>query len=240
MNIDGLEVEVERKPIKNMHLSVYPPDGRVHLSLPDYLTDDDARSYIVSKWTWIRKQQGEIAAQARQTEREYVSGENHYFFGSRYILKVVYTTSGANSIEVHGNAMTMKVRKGSSVERKAELMNEWYREHLKEHIGFMMDKWTDKLDEKDVSWQIKIMKTQWGSCGAKSRSLLFNLELARVPKECIEYVVVHELTHLQVQNHSKVFEALMTRRLPNWRNLRKQLNDFIALPLIEYKVLYAR
>lgn len=231
MNIDGLEIEVERKPIKNMHLSVYPPDGRVHLSIPDYLTDGDARSYIVSKWTWIIKQREEISVQARQTKREYVSGENHYFFGSRYILKVVYTTSGANSIEIRGDAMTMKVRKDSSIERKAELMNDWYREHLKEYIGILMDKWTGKLDEKDVSWQIKIMKTQWGSCGAKKRALLFNLELARVPKECIEYVVVHELTHLQVQNHSKVFEALLTRRLPNWRNLRKQLNEFIAMPL---------
>ena len=99
MNIDGLEIEVERKPIKNMHLSVYPPDGRVHLSLPDYLSEADARSYVISKWEWIRKQQDEIAAQARQTKREYVSGENHYFFGVRYRLRVVYTTSGANSIE---------------------------------------------------------------------------------------------------------------------------------------------
>lgn len=231
MNIDGLEIEVERKPIKNMHLSVYPPDGRVHLSLPDYLTDADARSYVISKWSWIKKQQADIASQARQTEREYVSGENHYFFGSRYILKVVYTTSGANSVEVHGDSMTMKVRKGSSVERKAELMNEWYREHLKEYIGTLMDKWTTKLEETDVTWQIKIMKTQWGSCGTKRRTLLFNLELARVPKECVEYVVVHELTHLRVQNHSKVFETLLTQRLPNWRNRRKELNEFIAMPL---------
>ena len=127
--------------------------------------------------------------------------------------------------------MTMKVRKGSSVERKAELMNEWYREHLKEYIGVLMDTWTEKIEEANVTWQIKIMKTQWGSCGAKRRALLFNLELARVPKECIEYVVVHELTHLRVQNHSKVFEALLTQRLPNWRNLRMQLNDFIAMPI---------
>lgn len=231
MNIEGVEIEVERKPIKNMHLSVYPPDGRVHLSVPDYLTDGDARSYVVSKWAWIKKQQADIAAQARQTEREYVSGENHYFFGSRHILKVVYTTSGANSVEIHGGSMIMKVRKGSSVERKAELINEWYRQHLKEYIGVLMDKWTSKLEEADVTWHIKIMKTQWGSCGAKRRALLFNLELARVPKECIEYVVVHELTHLQVQNHSKVFEAMMSQRMPNWRNLRKQLNDFIAMPI---------
>lgn len=231
MNIDGLEIEVECKPIKNMHLSVYPPNGRVHLSLPDYLTDGDARSYVISKWTWIKKQQAEIASQARQTEREYVSGENHYFFGCRYVLKVIHITSGANSIEIHGESMTMKVRKGTSVERKTELMNEWYREHLKEYIGVLMNKWTAKLEESDVSWQIKIMKTQWGSCGEKRRALLFNLELARVPKECIEYVVVHELTHLQVQNHSKVFEALLSQRMPNWRNLRKKLNEFIAMPL---------
>lgn len=231
MNIDGLEIEVERKPIKNMHLSVYPPDGRVHLSVPDYLTEGDARSYVISKWEWIRKQQDEIAAQARQTQREYVSGENHYYFGVRYRLRVSYVTSGANSVEVRGDTMTMRVRKDSSVERRAEVMMEWYREQLKEYIGPLVERWAQKLDEPDVTWQVKEMKTMWGSCGIKRRSLLFNLELARVPKECIEYVVVHELTHLKVQNHNKVFEALMTKRLPAWRSHRKKLNDFIALPL---------
>lgn len=231
MNIDGLEIELESKPIKNMHLSVYPPDGRVHLSIPDYLSEADARSYVISKWEWIRKQQDEIAAQARQTTREYVSGENHYFFGVRYRLKVINTTSGANGIDVSGNLMTMRVRTGSTLERRAELMTEWYREQLKTFLGPLVDRWTSKLEEPNVSWQVKEMKTMWGSCGVKRRSLLFNLELARVPKECIEYVVVHELTHLRVQNHSKVFEALLTQRLPNWRNLRMQLNDFIAMPI---------
>ena len=231
MNIDGLEIEFERKPIKNMHLSVYPPDGRVHLSVPDYLTEGDARSYVISKWEWIRKQQDEIAAQARQTQREYVSGENHYFFGVRYRLRVSYVTSGANSVEVRGEIMTMRVRRDSTVERRAELMMEWYREQLKDYIGPLVERWAEKLEEPNVTWQVKEMKTMWGSCGIKRRALLFNLELARVPKECIEYVVVHELTHLKVQNHSKIFEALMTKRLPAWRSLRQQLNDFIALPL---------
>ena len=231
MNIDGLEIEVERKPIKNMHLSVYPPDGRVHLSVPDYLSEADARSYVISKWEWIRKQQDEIAAQARQTTREYVSGENHYFFGVRYRLRVVYTTSGANGIEARGDLMTMRIRKGSTQERRAELMTEWYREQLKAYLGPLIELWAQKLEEPNVSWQVKEMKTMWGSCGTKRRTLLFNLELARVPKECIEYVVVHELTHLKVQNHNKLFEALMTQRLPGWRSLRTQLNEFIALPL---------
>lgn len=231
MNIDGLEIEVERKPIKNMHLSVYPPDGRVHLSVPDYLTEGDVRSYVISKWEWIRKQQDEIAAQARQTQREYVSGENHYYFGVRYRLRVSYITSGANSVEVRGDTMTMRVRKYSTVERRAELMTEWYREQLKEYIGPLVERWAEKLVERDVTWQIKSMKTLWGSCNARRRSLLFNLELARVPKECIEYVVVHELTHLKIQNHSKVFEFLLGQQIPNWKSLRKKLNEYVAMPI---------
>lgn len=231
MNIDGLEIEVERKPIKNTHLSVYPPDGRVHLSVPDYLTEGDVRSYVISKWEWIRKQQDEIAAQARQTPREYVSGENHYYFGVRYRLRVSYVTSGANSVEVRGDTMTMRVRKDSTVERRAELMTEWYREQLKEYIGPLVERWAEKLVERDVTWQIKSMKTLWGSCNARRRSLLFNLELARVPKECIEYVVVHELTHLKIQNHSKVFEFLLGQQIPNWKSLRKKLNEYVAMPI---------
>ena len=178
MSIDGLEIEVERKPIKNMHLSVYPPDGRVHLSLPDYLTEADARSYVISKWEWIRKQQADIEAQARQTKREYVSGENHYFFGVRYRLRVAYITSGANSVGVRGDSMTMKVRKDSTVERRAEVMMEWYREQLKGYMGPLVERWAEKLEERDVTWQVKEMKTMWGSCGVKRRALLFNLELA--------------------------------------------------------------
>lgn len=231
MNIDGLEIEVESKPIKNMHLSVYPPDGRVHLSVPDYLTEGDVRSYVISKWEWIRKQQDEIAAQARQTQREYVSGENHYYFGVRYRLRVSYITSGANSVEVRGDTMIMRVRKDSTVERRAELMTEWYREQLKEYIGPLVERWAEKLVERDVTWQIKSMKTLWGSCNARRRSLLFNLELARVPKECIEYVVVHELTHLKIQNHSKVFEFLLGQQIPNWKSLRKKLNEYVAMPI---------
>lgn len=231
MNIDGLEIEVERKPIKNMHLSVYPPDGRVHLSVPDYLTEGDVRSYVISKWEWIRTQQDEIAAQARQTPREYVSGENHYYFGVRYRLRVSYVTSGANSVEVRGDTMTMRVRKDSTVERRAELMTEWYREQLKEYIGPLVARWAEKLEERNVTWQIKSMKTLWGSCNARRRSLLFNLELARVPKECIEYVVVHELTHLKIQNHSKVFEFLLGQQIPNWKSLRKKLNEYVAMPI---------
>ena len=228
MRIDNIEIEVEFKPIKNTHLSVYPPDGRVHVSAPDYLSEEDVHSYVVSKWDWVLKQRREIAEMPRQTEREYVSGENHFLFGSRYRLKVVEITSGQSCIKLQGDIMLMQVRHQAN---RHTLIQEYYRSQLKDYIAELLEKWSKKLQLCDYTWQVKLMRTQWGSCTKKSRILLFNLELARVPKECIEYVVVHELTHLTVENHGKVFEAMMTARLPRWRSLRSQLNSFIALPM---------
>ena len=228
MRIDDIEIEVEFKPIKNTHLSVYPPDGRVHVSAPDYLSEEDVHSYVVSKWDWVLKQRRDTAEMPRQTEREYVSGENHFLFGSRYRLKVVEITSGQSCIKLQGDIMLMQVRHQAN---RHTLIQEYYRSQLKEYIAELLEKWSNKLDLRDYTWQVKLMRTQWGSCTKKSRILLFNLELASVPKECIEYVVVHELTHLTVENHGKVFEAMMTARLPRWRSLRSQLNSFIALPM---------
>ena len=228
MTIDNISIEVEFKPIKNTHLAVYPPDGRVHVSAPDYLTEDDVRSYVVSKWDWVTRQRMDILEMPRQTERQYVSGESHYLFGTRYRLRVEPITTGSNEICIQGDIMTMKVRKDSN---RHTLMQEFYREHLKEALSKLLEKGSQELDIHDYSWQVKFMRTQWGSCTSKSRTLLFNLELARVPKECIEYVVVHEMTHLSVENHGKLFEALMSQRLPRWRTLRTQINSFIALPM---------
>ena len=225
MIIDGINIQVEYKPIKNTHLAVYPPDGRVHVSAPDYLTEDDVRSYVVSKWDWIIRQRTVIAETPRQTERQYISGESHYLFGTRYYLKVEEISSGQSEIVIQGTKMMMRLNK---VSNRRALMQDFYRTKLKNFLEEVISKWMVQLSISNFTWQIKMMKTQWGSCTKKSRILLFNLELARVPKECIEYVVVHELTHLTVPSHNRVFETLMTERLPRWREIRKQLGDFIA------------
>lgn len=225
MIIDGIDIQVEYKPIKNTHLAVYPPDGRVHVSAPDYLTEDDVRSYVVSKWDWIIRQRTVIAETPRQTERQFVSGESHYLFGTRYYLKVEEISSGQSEIVIQGTKMMMRLNK---VSNRRALMQDFYRTKLKNFLEEVISKWMVQLSISNFTWQIKMMKTQWGSCTKKSRILLFNLELARVPKECIEYVVVHELTHLTVPSHNRVFETLMTERLPRWREIRKQLGDFIA------------
>ena len=216
-----------------MHLAVYPPDARVHISMPDYLTDDDARSFVLQKWEWLRTQIAEVLAQPRQTEREYVSGESHFLFGQRYQLIVEELPHYVNSVELRGNRLYMFMEPGTTVEKRANVLRAWYRSQLRKELGFIVKRWADKLGEVNFDWQIKQMKTEWGSCVPKKRLLIFNLELARVPLESIEFVVVHEFCHFMIDNHNKLFEALMSKRLPNWRSLRKQLNSFVALPYKE-------
>lgn len=230
LQVAELPVEIERKRIKNMHLAVYPPDARVHISMPDYLSDEDARAFILQKWDWIIKHREEVLSQPRQTEREYVSGESHYLFGQRYQLIVEELPHLVNHIELRGNKIYMFLKPNVATEQRAELMKTWYRFQLKIVLTPVVQRWADQLGETNLNWQIKQMKTEWGSCVPRKRLLIFNLELARVPLECLEFVVVHEFCHFLVDNHNKLFESLMTKRLPNWRSLRKQLNNFVALP----------
>lgn len=233
LKVSDLEIEVERKNIKNMHLAVYPPDARVHISIPEYLSDEDARSFIIQKLDWIRKQREEVLAQPRQTERQYVSGESHYLFGKRYQLIVEELPHYVNSVEIRANKIYMFLKPGTSLDQRASVLRAWYRFHLKKELQPMIERLAAKFNETEFKWQIKQMKTEWGSCVPSKRTLIFNLELARVPLECIEFVVVHEFCHFLIDNHNKLFESLMTKRLPNWRTLRKNLNSFVALPYKE-------
>ena len=227
IKVADIEIEVECKSIKNLHLAVYPPDARVHISMPDYLTDDDARNFVLQKLEWIRTQIEEVLAQPRQTKRQFVSGESHYLFGQRYQLIVEELPHYSNSMELKGNKLYMFLKPGTSIEIRAELMRTWYRSHLKKELASMLQYWANKLEENPFEWQVKQMKTEWGSCIPSKRLLIFNLELARVPRECIEFVIVHEFCHFKVDNHNKIFEMLMTKRLPNWRTLRQKLNAFV-------------
>ena len=231
--IQDIPIEIECKPIRNMHLSVYPPDGRVHLSMPMFLTEEDARSFLLKKWQWICRNRDKVLSQARQTQREYISGESHYLFGTRYMLLIEPITSGANSVTIQGNKIIMRCRPAATRDNRKAQLHEWYRGHLRTMLTNLVDKWTEQLGEPNVEWTIKQMRTEWGSCIARKRHMVFNLDLARVPVECVEYIVVHELTHLSVQNHGPAFQALMTQRLPKWKTIRLQLNEFIAMPIEE-------
>ena len=230
MIIGNIDIEVERKPIKNLHLAVYPPNGRVHVSSPKEWSDEDIRSFVVSRWDWIDEQRKDIANQARQSHREFVDGESHYVLGVKYRLEVKYAHA-APSVEIHGGVVSMTVRPDASESKRAEVMREYLRSVLKEELAEMVDKWCKKMEVEEATWIVKQMKTRWCSCVESKKLIQLNLELARLPRRCIEYVVVHELCHLRVHGHNRMFENLISQYLPNWKSLRNELNGFVALPM---------
>ena len=234
MTIAGIQIEVERKKIKHTHLAVYPPDARVHVSAPDDLPDRDLRSFLAAKIGWIRDQRKTVLSQPRQTRREYVSGESIYCLGRQYkLLVVVEDRYATEKVTWGGNKLSLYVREGASRGHKERIVESWQKAMLGESLADKMKTWCRKLKLALPEIEIRKMKTRWASCLKKRGKIVFNAALGRVPARCIEYVVVHELTHFEVANHSRAFVELMDRRLPRWRILRKELNDFIAMPMEE-------
>lgn len=224
--VNGIEVSVVKKPIKNMHLYVKPPEGRVEVSAPIGLSDESIELFIRTKIGWIRRQQEKFEKQPRQTEREYVSGEAFYVWGRQYYLLVNYSNKG-NSLVLDGDKAILTVREGSTVEQRERFVNEWYRGVLKAEIEQLLPKWVEITGLRPDSWQTKNMTTRWGTCNVKTRKIWLNLQLAKKPIDCLEYVILHELAHLEVKNHNEQFIAIMDRHMSNWREIRKKLNDQI-------------
>ena len=224
IEISGIKIEVQKKNIKNLHLVVAPPDGKVRVSAPMHLSDESITMFVRTKLGWIKKQQEKFEKQPRQSEREYVSGETLYLFGQQYFLRVEYSYKG-NSLVLEGNEAILTVRKESTVSQREAFVNEWYRAKLKEKIEIYLPKWERIAGLYCDSWQTKYMTTRWGTCNTSTRKIWLNLQLAKKPIECLEYVILHELAHLKVRNHSKDFVALMDQYMPYWRETKKLLND---------------
>lgn len=228
ITVNKIAVEVEWKDIKNIHLTVYPPDARVHISAPMSMQLDSIRLYVITKLEWINKRIEMIRNQTRQTDREYVSGENHYYKGIRYRLNVVYQQAPP-AVVINGTQfIDLYVREGSTLDKRAEVMREWYRAELKETLKPLVEKWEEILQVKARHWEVKQMKTLWGSCNHKTQRIIFNLELIKKPTHCIEYIVAHEMTHLVERLHNSKFTAILDAHIPTWRLLKDELNEFVV------------
>lgn len=224
ITVSGLPVEIIRKPIKNLHLGVYPPLGRVRVAVPLAVDDDAVRLAVVGKLAWIKRQRAKFQAQPRQSERRMVSGESHYFLGRRYRLRV-HEIDGAMRVGLRGKAtLDLFVRPDTSVERREQLLHDFYRAELRLLIPELLEKWQPKLGVEVKAWGIKLMKTKWGSCNIEAKRIWLNLELAKKPVQCLEYILVHELTHLHERHHNDRFTALLDQYLSQWRMLREELN----------------
>lgn len=225
LTVSGVEVAVVRKAIKNLHLGVYPPNGRVRVATPLAVSDEAVRLAVVGKLGWIKRQRARFAAQPRQSRREMVSGESHFFQGRRYRLRVIKSDGTPKVLRKDMSTLELHVRPESTVKQRERILQQWYRRHLRGFIPSLLEKWQAVLGVRINEFGIKKMKTRWGTCNVEAQRIWVNLELAKKPASCLEYIVVHELAHLLERKHNDRFVAIMDKHMPTWRMCRKELNS---------------
>ena len=224
IKLGEVDIQVTRKAIKNVHLSVHPPDGRVTLAAPTETRLEVARAYAISKLGWIREQQEKLRNQSRETTRHYVERESHYLWGRRYLLSLEYRDAKP-SVRLDHKKITMTVRPGSTREKREQVMQDWHRSLLHEVVPPIIDRWEEKLGLTVRAYYLQRMKTQWGSCNHKAGNIRLNTELVKKPKDLLEYVVVHEMTHLLEPTHNDRFIGILSEVYPSWREARLELNE---------------
>jgi predicted metal-dependent hydrolase len=224
IRLGDITVDVIQRDIKNLHLSVYPPTGRVRISAPLRMNVDTIRIFAISKLGWIKQQQTKLRGQEREAPREFLDRESHYVWGKRYLLKVIECDE-APSVELTHRWMVLRLRPDADQSRRQAIVAGWYREQIKQAVPPLIAKWEPVLGVKVKRFFVQQMKTKWGSCQSEARSIRFNTDLARKPPECLEYIVVHEMAHLLVRHHNDRFSGLIDKCLPNWRHLRQALNE---------------
>lgn len=226
IKIGEVEIEVTFKDIKNLHLSVHPPKGRVTIASPNSYDLEKIKIYAASKLGWIKKEQRKFLAQKREEKRMYLNQESHYFLGTRYLLKLVESTK--NTVQIEGKYLVLYSKDIDDKTSLEKQLYTFYRKELRKRVSIMIDNYAQQMKIDAPSFKIRYMKTKWGSCAISNQRVWFNIELAKKPLECIEYIVVHELTHLLERNHNKRFVLLMDHYMPTWRLQKKVLNE---LPL---------
>ena len=223
ITLGNIAVDVVLKDIKNVHLTVHPPTGRVRISAPRRMRVDTIRLFAISKLDWIKRQQTKLRQQAREAPREYVERESHHVWGKRYLL-TVRESDEPPSIELTHSRMLLRVRPRTDQDKRKALVEEWYRGQLKKAVPPLLARWQLLLDVRAERFFVQSMKTRWGSCNHKARTIRLNTELAKKPVECLDYIVVHELVHLLEPTHTARFVALMDRCMPTWQFYRQMLN----------------
>lgn len=227
IELGDVAITVTRKDVRNVHLSVHPPHGRVTLVAPLNTRLDVARAYAISKLMWIRQQQEQLKNQARETPRAYVDRESHYLWGRRRLLKVEFAESKP-TVKYDHRSITLTVRPRSDVDKRADVMHEWHKSLLHAVVPGLVSKWQEKIGVQVQHYYLQRMKTKWGSCNYAAGNIRINTELVKKPKDLLEYVVVHELVHLLEPNHSERFVEILQHHYPTWRDARAELNE---LPL---------
>ncbi|MCF6149992.1 MAG: M48 family metallopeptidase [Candidatus Kuenenia sp.] len=226
LTIGNIKIDIVRKDIKNIHLAVYPPTGRVRIAAPLQVNDDAIRLFAISKLGWIKRRQLNFKEQEIIPPREYKYRESLYFQGKRYLLNIIEADAPPKVVLKNKTYIDLYVRPETPTAKRHKIMNEWYRVQLKRQIPELIEKWEKKLNVKLNNWQVKQMKTKWGSCNIRKKIIWLNLELAKKPVNCLEYIIVHEMIHVLERHHNDKFFHHMKTNLPNWKQMKKELNKF--------------
>jgi predicted metal-dependent hydrolase len=224
LTVRGLSVDVVYKDIKHLHIGVYPPAGRVRVAAPERLNDEHIRLAVIARLSWIKRQREQLKGAARQSPRDMVTGESHYVWGVRHRLQVI-ERPGRAEVVVQATRLVMSVPPELDTEARRQLLDRWRRRQLRAKIPELIAKWEPAVGRQVAHWQVRRMKTKWGSCNANAARLWFNLELAKKHPRCVEYIVLHEMTHLLERPHSERFRQLMDGFMPDWRARRDELNS---------------
>jgi predicted metal-dependent hydrolase len=223
IQLGDIGVDVVRKDIKNVHLSVHPPTGRVRIAAPERMSLNTVRVFAIAKLPWIKRQQRKLRKQERETPREYLDRESHYVRGKRYLLKIIEADQPP-SVELSHERMILRVRPRTDTSKRETILEEWLREQLRNAVPPLIEKWERLMGVKVQRFFVQRMKTKWGSCNHRAGSIRLNTDLARKPRECLEYIVVHEMAHLIEPTHNARFIALMDQFMPKWQSYREALN----------------
>ncbi len=224
INIDTIEIKVIRKKIKNIHLTIHPPEGQVRLSVPISMDDQAVRLFLSSKLSWIKNHQNRLANQDRPINQDFITGEDHLFFGQSYLLTVFENSRKQGIVLSDPKNMNLYVKPGHTRDKRQKILIEWYRVELKKRIPAIIKKWERIIGVKVEDWGVKRMKTRWGTCNINGKRIWINLELVKKDPRCLDFIIVHEMVHLLEQNHNERFKAYMSQFLPNWQSIQKELN----------------
>ncbi|WFA07694.1 SprT family zinc-dependent metalloprotease [Tissierella sp. Yu-01] len=220
--IDDIEVELTRKKIKNINLSVHAPNGRITLSVPNNLSEEKIHSFLFDRISWMKKQQQKFVSTEIPEEKEYITGEKHLFFGQEYTLQII--VSNRTKIEIADNHINLYIPQNTSIDKKESLMSEWYRSELKKAIPNYIEKYERLMKVKVEDWGIRKMKSRWGTCNIIDKRIWINLELSKKSRDCLEYIIVHEMAHLLERGHGTKFKEVMDTYYPNWKYVKAKLN----------------
>lgn len=224
ITVNNITVDVIYKDIKNIHLAVYPPTGRVRIAVPLKTNEDSIRLYIITKSAWIKRQQKNFRNQERQSPREFKNRESHYFLGKRYLLNIIEEEAPPRIVLRTKTYLDLYIRPNTDISKRNEIMNEWYRKELKVYIPDIITKWEKIIGVRVNEWQVRIMRRKWGACNIENKRIWLNLELAKKPLHCLEYIIVHEMVHLLERHHNQKFIEYMDLFLPNWTQSKSELN----------------